>query len=95
LSDRARTRGEAREAGSLPQWAGAALDIRPGDVIAWRAGDWRGHVALVVGVHPGTLELVGGNESGQVRHSRQDVAHWPWRRVGGLEGIARSWPVVL
>jgi hypothetical protein len=81
------------KAGSLAQWDGVAREIRPGDVIAWRAsripGDWRGHVALVVGVHQSTIEFVGGNESGQVRHSHHDVTTWPRRRIGGLEGIAR------
>jgi hypothetical protein len=79
--------------GSLAKWIGAASEIRPGDVIAWRAsripGDWRGHVALVVGVHQSTLELVGGNESGQVRYTHQDVTAWPQRRPGGMEGIGR------
>ncbi len=81
------------KAGSLAKWAGAAGEIRPGDVIAWRAsripGDWRGHVALVVGVHQSTLEIVGGNEGGQVCHSTLDIMAWPSRRPGGVAGLAR------
>lgn len=81
------------KADSLAKWAGAASEIRPGDVIAWRAsripGDWRGHVALVVGVHQSTLELVGGNEGGEVRRSAPNVTAWPWRRSGGIEGLSR------
>lgn len=62
------------KAGSLAQWAGAAREIRPGDVIALRAsripGDWCGHVALVVGAseHAGARRRQRG-PTGEAEHS--------------------------
>ncbi len=69
--------------------------LRPGDIIAWRASksraDWRGHVALVEGIdiERGGIVTIGGNERGAVRHTVLAADKWPWRRRGGLYGVAR------
>ena len=81
-------------------WAEAAKLLQPGDVIAWRASlmpiDWRGHVALIVSAHSdGSIETIGGNESGAVRHARLSVEQWPWRRPGELYAVARRVPCLL
>ena len=76
-------------------WLTAAKYCRPGDVIAWRAtripGDWWGHVALIVDVDrdAGTIVTIGGNEGGAVRETELDADQWPWRRRGGLYGVAQ------
>ena len=76
-------------------WLACVEKIQPGDVIAWRATldplDWRGHVAMVEAVdrERGSITTIGGNERGAVRHMEWTLDEWPWRRRGGLYGLAR------
>ncbi len=77
-------------------WLACAEKIQPGDIIAWRATldplDWRGHVAMVEAVDHkrGSITTIGGNERGAVRNAEWPLDEWPWRRRGGLYGVARQ-----
>jgi hypothetical protein len=84
--------------GGLERGQWAAKCLQPADVIAWSTsripGDWRGHVAIVVGLderpgQSGVVEIVHANVGGQVRRQVLGPHEWLWVCAGGVYGVAR------